>query len=144
VTPAFLPFSNNDFLGFGLAATDIAHFLTSSVHADRLVDGGEEELQRYYFDQLQTYLVEYGACRTAEEALEQYSFDTFIQQYETAVLDLVRLIVAYTWNRFTEHVDKDDEAGCARTMNKTSYNKSIPNIIWLMSRCDEILKSRGV
>ena len=29
--------------GFGLAATDIAHFITSAVHADLLNDGGEEK-----------------------------------------------------------------------------------------------------
>eukprot|EP00957_Ditylum_brightwellii_P155553 11840981-Ditylum_brightwellii.AAC.1 len=42
--------------GFGLASTDIAHFLTSAVHADMLVDGGEDFLMRYYFDELQTHL----------------------------------------------------------------------------------------
>ena len=46
--------------------------------------------------------------------------------------------------RFEEPVEKDDEVGCVRTMNKTSYNKSIPNVVWLMTRCDEIMKSRAV
>ena len=130
--------------GFGLASTDIAHFLTSAVHADKLFDGGEEILRRYYFNELQKYLVEYGAFSSAEDALQGYSYETFIEQYEIAVLDLVRLVVAYTWDRFEEHVEKDDKEACVRTMNKTSYNKSIPNIIWLMSRCHEMMKSRGV
>ncbi|CAB9513443.1 Pfam:DUF227 [Seminavis robusta] len=130
--------------GFGLAASDIAHFLSAAVHADRLIDGGEETLMRYYFDELQKYLVEYGAFHTAEEAIQKYSYETFVEQYETAVLDKVRLVVAYTWARFEMPVEKDDKEGCARTMNKTSYNKSIPNIVHLMSRCDAILKSRGV
>merc|ERR1712154_253354 len=127
----------------GLAASDIAHFLTSAVHADRLVDGGENRLLRDYHDELQKYLVEFGAYNTAKEADKNFSYDTFVDQYETAVLDICRLMIAYTWSRFTEPVDKDDEQGCARTMNKTSYNKSIPNIVWLLSRCDEIMKSRG-
>eukprot|EP00571_Detonula_confervacea_P014839 CAMPEP_0172303154 /NCGR_PEP_ID=MMETSP1058-20130122/4735_1 /TAXON_ID=83371 /ORGANISM="Detonula confervacea, Strain CCMP 353" /LENGTH=506 /DNA_ID=CAMNT_0013013871 /DNA_START=58 /DNA_END=1575 /DNA_ORIENTATION=+ len=116
--------------GFGLAASDFAHFITAAVHADMLVDGGEEILQRYYFDELQKYLVEFGAFDTVDDAIQNYSYDTFIDQYETAVLDICRLMIAYTWSRFTEPVEKDDEAGCARTMNKTSYNKSIPNVVW--------------
>jgi len=130
--------------GFGLAATDIAHFITSGVHADRLVDGGEKDLLQYYFNELQTHLVKYGAYSTIEEAMEKYSYDTFMEQYDTGVLDICRLIIAYTWARFEYAVEKEDEDLCAKTMNKTSYNKSIPNVIWLMSRCDEILKSRGV
>lgn len=130
--------------GFGLAATDIAHFITSAVHADMLVDGGEETLMRYYYDELQTHLVEFGVYSSVKDAQEQYSYDTFEDQYEIGVLDLCRLMIAYTWDRFEEPVEKNDIAGCARTMNKTSYNKSVPNIVWLLSRCDEIMKSRGV
>mmetsp|Transcript_1488 Transcript_1488/g.2310 ORF Transcript_1488/g.2310 Transcript_1488/m.2310 type:complete len:518 (+) Transcript_1488:183-1736(+) len=130
--------------GFGLASTDIAHFLTSAVHADRLVDGGEDFLMRYYFDELQTHLVKFGAVETAEDALKHFSYETFMDQYDTAVLDICRLMIAYTWSRFDEPVEKDDAPACARTMNKTSYNKSIPNIVWLLGRCDEIMKSRGV
>jgi thiamine kinase-like enzyme len=130
--------------GFGLAATDIAHFMTSGVHADMLVDGGEECLLKYYFDELQKYLVEFGAYKDTDDALQNYSYDTFMEQYEIGVLDICRLMIAYTWSRFEFPVEKDDVEGCALTMNKTSYNKSIPTIIWLLNRCDEILKSRGV
>ena len=77
--------------GFGLAASDIAHFLTSAVHADQLVNGGEDRLRRYYFDELQKYLVEYGAFRNADDAIENYTYETFITQYDTAVLDICRL-----------------------------------------------------
>lgn len=129
--------------GFGLASTDMAHFLTAAVHADLLTDGGEAALQQHYFDELQKYLVEFGAFGTAEDAVQNFSYATFIQQYDTAFLDVCRLVIAYTWARFEEPVEKDDEVGCARTMNKTSYNKSIPNVVWLMTRCDEIIKSRG-
>jgi len=130
--------------GFGLAATDIAHVMTSAVHADMLVDGGEELLMKYYFGELQKYLVEFGAYRDSEEAASRFSYSTFVNQYEIATLDLCRMVIAYTWDRFTEPVEKDDREGCARTMNKTSYNKSIPNAVWLMNKCDEVLKSRGI
>lgn len=128
--------------GFGLASTDIAHFLTAAAHADLLNDGGESKLLEYYYTELSKYLVEYGAYSNID-VKEHFSFDTFIDQYETAVLDMCRLVIAYAWSRF-EPIDKNDKAGCARTANKNSYNKSMPNVIWLMSRCDEILKSRGV
>lgn len=130
--------------GFGLAATDIAHFVTSAVHADLLVDGGEERLLHYYFDELQKYLVEYGVYKTSNEALANFGYDTFLEQYEIGVLDICRLVVAYTWARFVGPIEENDEEGKARTMNLTSYNKSLPNVIWLMSKCDELLKSRGV
>ena len=126
--------------GFGLAATDLAHCMTSSIHADQLVDGGEERLLHYYYyEQLVPLLVEYGAYASAQDVYDDYPYATMLEQYEIAVLDIARLMIAYTWNRFDEPVTRDDPAACARTMNKTSYNKSIPNIVWLLNRCDEIL-----
>jgi thiamine kinase-like enzyme len=130
--------------GFGLAASDVAHFLSSAVYADLLEGSGEKYWMEYYYDHLQEYLVEYGAFESLAEVKNGYSWEVFTHQYETAVLDLCRLIIGYTWDRFKEPVEKGDEAARARTMNKTSYNKSIPNAVWLMSRCDSILKSRGV
>lgn len=130
--------------GFGLASTDLAHFLTSAVYADLLVDGGEDKLRQYYYKELCKYRVEYGGFKSLEEARQDFPYATLVEQYETAVLDLCRLMIAYTWARFTEPVAANDEDAKARTMNKTSYNKSIPNVVWLLSKCDEILKSRGV
>ena len=144
-TPSELQVGLVDFQwsGFGLSATDIAHFMTSAVHADLLVDGGEDALLRHYYDELQTYLVEYGAYDTEGDVNRTYSYDTFLDQYEIGVLDICRLMIAYTWNRFSEPAEKGDEEACARTFNKTSYNKSVCTFIWLLSRCDEILKTRG-
>jgi len=129
--------------GFGLAATDIAHFMSAAVQADLLENGGEARLLRHYYDELQQHLVGFGAYASEVAARESFSFDIFLDQYETAFLDMCRLVIAYAWSRF-ESIDRDDEEGCARTMNKNSYNKSMPNVIWMMSRCDQILKSRGV
>jgi thiamine kinase-like enzyme len=130
--------------GFGLAATDIAHFITSAIHGDVLVNGGEKMLLRYYYDELETYLIEFGAYHDHEDVVQNYSYETFLDQYEVGVLDICRLMIAYTWSRFEIAVEKGDTDGCAKTMNKTSYNKSIPTIVWLLNRCDEILTSRGV
>ncbi|KAL7510665.1 hypothetical protein ACHAXN_008680 [Cyclotella atomus] len=149
--------------GFGLAATDIAHFMSAAVDASLLVDGGEKDLMQYYYDDLSKHLVDFGAYESIENVQENFSYDVFKDQYEIAMLDICRLgkfglnatgqssllisyvlpVIAYTWSRFTESADKTDENACARTMNKTSYNKSIPAAVWLVSRCDEILKSRS-
>ena len=129
--------------GFGLAATDIAHFLQATVHADKMVDGGEASLLHFYYDKLQQHLIEYGAFKSTSEVNEHFDYETFINQYETGVLDLCRLVISYAWSRF-EKVQDDDDAGKERTKNKNSYNKSVKNVVWLLSRCDGILKSRGV
>ncbi|KAL7544231.1 hypothetical protein ACHAWF_016692 [Thalassiosira exigua] len=130
--------------GFGLAATDVAHCLASAVHADRLTDGGEESLLERYYDELRSHLVEFGAFEDAAAAREGYDRATFAEQYETAILDHCRLVIAYTWKRFEPVDDDDDLEGRARTFNKNSYNKSTSNVVWLMDRCDGILRSRGV
>ena len=129
--------------GFGLAATDIAHFITAAVYADVLIGDGEMRLLTHYYDCLVEHLVKYGAFASAADAKEDYSFDLFTAQYETAVLDMCRLVIAYAWSRF-EPVSKDDDVACKRTANKNSYNKSMPNVRWLMGKCDSILSSRGV
>lgn len=130
--------------GFGLAATDIAHFMTSAVHAGLLVDGGEEQLLKYYYSELQTQLIKNGVYPNTRAAAKEFSYETFLEQYEIGVLDICRLMIAYTWNRFEEPVERSDVEACARTMNKTSYNKSIPTIVWLLTKCHEILNARGV
>lgn len=129
--------------GFGLAATDIAHFMTSAVHSNCL-NGGEDFLLKFYFDRLQQYLVEYGAFDSSKEALEAFTYETFQRQYETGVMDICRLVIAYAWSRFDPVDDQEDYDGVTRTMNKNSYNKSKSNVVWLMSRCDEIMKARGI
>jgi hypothetical protein len=131
----------NPFLHF---QTDIAHFMGSAVHADMLEHCGETELLNFYYSELVQYLLKFGVFGSVDEINEEFSFGLFMKQYETAILDLTRLVIAYTWARFDEPVDKQDKDACARTMNKTSYNKSIQNAVWLMSRCDGILKSRGI
>ena len=77
--------------GFGLAASDIAHFMTAAVHAERLINGGEEKLLRYYFEELQQALVQFGAFATLHDAKAGFSYETFLYQYETAILDKCRL-----------------------------------------------------
>jgi 3'-phosphoadenosine 5'-phosphosulfate (PAPS) 3'-phosphatase/thiamine kinase-like enzyme len=127
--------------GFGLAASDIAHHMSAALRADLLEGTGEKELLEYYYQKLTKYLVEYGAYTSPEKVAENYSFTVFMEQYETAILDMCRLVIAYAWSRFEPVTDEKDYS---RTANKNSYNKSLPNVVWLMNRCHEILTKRGV
>jgi len=127
--------------GFGLAATDVAHHITAAIHADVLVNDGEEALLRHYYDDLQKFLLEFGAYDSVKDVSKDFSYSEFVRQYETGILDMCRLIIVYAWSRF-EPIN--DQSNHGRTMNKNSYNKNISNVIWLMIRCDEILKCRGI
>ena len=127
--------------GFGLAASDIAHHISAAIHADRLVNGGEESLLKHYYETLQHNLVKFGAYQDKETAQSAYSYEIFLEQYETGIMDMCRLVIPYAWSRF-EPVDNEKDHG--RTMNKNSYNKSMDNVIWLLSRCDGILTKRGI
>lgn len=127
--------------GFGLAATDIAHHITAAVHASLLVDGGEESLLNYYYMELESFLVQYEVFSDKESVRKAYSYETFVEQYETGVMDMCRLVIPYAWSRF-EPVS--DEMGYERTMNKNSYNKSVENVVWMMDKCDSILTNRGI
>ena len=98
---------------------------------------------RHYHGELTRRLVEFGAFGDADAAARGFGYNEYLRQYETGVLDTCRLAIAYAWSRF-EAVDADDEAWRKRARNKNSYNKSIPNVVRLMSRCDEIMRSRGV
>ncbi|EJK58339.1 hypothetical protein THAOC_21549 [Thalassiosira oceanica] len=129
--------------GFGLAATDLAHFVTSAIHEDLLREDGEAKLLKFYFDTLTVHLVEYGAFDNAVSAAEGFSFDTFMEQYNIAVLDMCRLVISYNWRRYIP-VTEGDEDGISRSMNLQSYNKNSKNAAWLMGKCDDLLRARGI
>jgi len=48
----------------------------------------------YYFDELQPFLVKYGTYNTVEDALKEYRYDSFLEQYRIAVLDICLLVIA--------------------------------------------------
>ena len=54
-------------------------------------------------------------------------------QYETAVLDMGRLVFAYQWSRADFGVP---------ALNRNSYNKDVRSAAWLATRCDALLNKR--
>ena len=129
--------------GFGLAATDLAHFMTSAIHESLLRGEGEANLLKFYFDTLTEHLVEYGAFESAVSAAEGFGYDTFMEQYDIAVLDMCRLVISYNWRRYIP-VTEGDEDGMSKSMNLQSYNKNSKNAAWLMGKCDDLLRARGI
>ena len=56
-------------------------------------------------------------------------------QYESAQLDMCRLVFAYQWSRAKFGVP---------ALNRNSYNKDARSAAWLVARCDALLSKRGV
>ena len=123
--------------GFGLAATDTAHHICAALAPECLsADGAlETELLDGYYSTLIAALIEYGAADSADAAQAMFTRSELQEQYETAVLDMGRLVFAYQWSRadFT-----------TEPLNRNSYNKSIKVARWLVARCDALLKQRSL
>ena len=113
-------------VGFGLAATDVAHHLCSAVRAEALAGAGESQLLDHYHTEL---------CRRLEEAgvaAERWlSRDALQRQYEMAIVDMCRLVVANQFGRYEAKT---------RAMAKNAYNKVAASAAWLVGRCDQVLQ----
>ena len=126
--------------GFGLAATDIAHHICAAVHPTSLsYDGSKEkELLDFYYSCLSTSLVRHGVASTEKEVQDSiYPRAIFQEQYEVAVLDLCRMVFAYAWKRW-----KPETEPTSASLNRNAYNKYLPSVLWLITRCSQILSAR--
>ena len=96
----------------------------------------EEKLLDHYHARLSKYLVEFEAASSAAEVEEKLFPRAVLQeQYETAVLDVCRLVFAYAWRRW-----KPESEPTAESLNRNAYNKSLPNVLWLITRCQVLLQ----
>ena len=126
--------------GFGLAATDVAHHICASVQPHCLsYDGNkEEELLDFYYDCLSKSLIQNGVASSEEDVQQNiYPRSVLQEQYEVAVLDICRMVFAYAWKRW-----KPEDKPTPASLNRNSYNKSLPNVLWLITRCSQILTAR--
>lgn len=122
--------------GFGLAATDVAHNIAASLHGSCL--SKEEELLDHYYASLSEALVEFGAASSKADVEERvFPRSIFQSQYDTAMMDICRMVFAYAWARL-----KLETEPTAASLNRNSYNKSIENVLWLVSRCSALLEKR--
>ena len=138
-------------MGFGLGAVDAAHVLAASVDPETLgfVEGAEgfcdaaaaPALLDHYHRELCAALVANGAAASMDEAEATWTREEIQTQYESAILDLCRVVFGYQWVRVKaspETLLKNKDS-----MGKNSYNKSLPNAMWLVHECDALLKRRA-
>jgi len=124
--------------GFGLAATDIAHHITSAVSSSVVsLDGDcERELLDHYYHCLSNVLVQHGVGTSVRD-IESRVFPRKVlqKQYELAVLDVCRIVFAYSWRRW-----KAEDRPSEESFNRNAYNKSLDSALWLITRCHVLLE----
>ena len=116
------------YVGDGLAATDLAHFLTASVAGSELLRDGtlrDGELVDLYLAEFST------ALGRAVDA------DAFKRQFDVAVVDKARFVFSYLWPRI-DASPAELERG-ASIWNRNSYNKDIRAATWLVARTNAAL-----
>ena len=116
------------YVGDGLAATDLAHFLTASVAGSELLKDGtlrDGEL-------VDLYLSEFAAALG-----RNVDGDAFRRQFDVAVVDKARFVFSYLWPRI-DASPAELQRG-AGTWNRNSYNKDIKAATWLVARTSKAL-----
>ena len=82
--------------GFGLAATDVAHHIAAALAPECVSGDGERELLDHYHAELCAALAASGAAQDAAHAASAVISRAQLQtQYESALLDMCRLVFAY-------------------------------------------------
>ena len=129
--------------GFGLAGTEVASHIVAALDMDCLsYDGSaERDMLDFYYGELLRALVEYGAAGGPEEAAALLPREALQEQYETAVLDMCRVVFAYHWVRIK--ASPDTLAKNAASLGRNSYNKSLPHALWVVRTCHDLLAARG-
>jgi 3'-phosphoadenosine 5'-phosphosulfate (PAPS) 3'-phosphatase len=111
------------YVGDGLAATDLAHFLTASVAGSELLKDGTLRDG----DLVDLYLAEFATA--LGRAVDG---DAFRRQFEVAVVDKARFVLSYLWPRI-DASPAELERG-ANIWNRNSYNKDVKAATWLVAR----------
>jgi len=129
--------------GVGLGGTDLGHFMCASVAPEGLSADGvaENALVDAYYEAFSTAAVEFGAASSVETVPEELLTREELQvQYENGVLDTMRCVFGYQWLRVK--ASPESLAKNAKSIGRNSYNKSLPNALWMIRTADLYLKSR--
>jgi len=125
--------------GFGLGATDVAHHICAALQPSCLSFDGEKEkeLLSHYHYCLTKELINVGVATSIDDVEERVYPRRVLQlQYEIALLDICRMVFAYSWRRW-----KPETCPTVESLNRNAYNKSFPTNLWLITRCHVILNS---
>lgn len=138
-------------MGFGLGASDVAHILCAACDPTALGYGKDGKtledpkaairLLDHYHAALCEALAANGAAASVEDAAARWTRAEVQKQYESCLLDMCRVVFGYQWVRVKaspETLKKNE-----KSMGRNSYNKSLPNAMWLVRECDRLLKARA-
>lgn len=126
--------------GWGLAATDVAHHICAALQPHCVSFDGEKEkvLLDYYYECLSGALVKHGVASSIQDVQDNVFPRHVLQdQYEVAFLDICRMVLAYAWARW-----KPETAPSPSSFNRNAYNKSLPSVLWFITRCAAVLLTR--
>ena len=126
------------FAGSSYMSSDVAHHITSAVSSSAVsLDGKEEaELLDHYYSCLSKALVKFGVGKNEKEIEESiFPREILQKQYETAFLDVCRIVFAYAWRRWKAEPEPTQES-----FNRNAYNKSLESVLWLITRCHVLLE----
>lgn len=137
-------------MGFGVGASDAAHILCAACSPAALGYGADgktledpqaaAKLLDHYHAALCAALAANGAAASVEDAAARWTRAEVQRQYESCLLDMCRVVFGYQWVRVKaspETLKKNETS-----MGRNSYNKSLPNAMWLVRECDALLKAR--
>ena len=129
--------------GFGLGATDVAYLIVSSADpaALDLTGAHEKMVLEGYHRCWARAMVDAGVVATVADAVAILPLADLEREYESAVLDLCTSIIAYHWALVGATPETLKERG-AKDIPCNSYNKNLDVALWLMRRCDALLRQR--
>jgi Ecdysteroid kinase-like family len=126
--------------GFGLAATDVAHFISAALQPNCLSRDGKKEglLLDHYYSCLAEALVKHGVAKSTGDVENRiYPRQSLQDHYEVAFLDVCRMVFAYAWSRWNPETEPTSSS-----FNRNAYNKSTESVLWLITRCSAVLDKR--
>ena len=107
----------------------------------RAEGAAENALVDVYYDAFCEAAAEFGAVSSKENAGEELLTREELQvQYENGVLDTMRCVFGYQWLRVK--ASPESLAKNAQSIGRNSYNKSLPNALWMIRTADLYLKAR--
>eukprot|EP00622_Pseudochattonella_farcimen_P005377 FR740978.1.p1 GENE.FR740978.1~~FR740978.1.p1 ORF type:complete len:164 (+),score=21.74 FR740978.1:411-902(+) len=127
--------------GFGLAATDVANHICAALRPmDSL--SSDSLLLDHYYAELTNAMAAFGVAGDVGEAQTLFPREVLQEQYETAVLDMCRLVFSYQWTRVK--ASPEELAANADSFNPNAYNKNLDAAIWLVAKCEKVMREKGI
>ena len=124
--------------GFGLPGTDLGHFICASITEEALFDDGQTLIDVYY-ENFCAFATEFGCGPNVSESV--LTKDELKRQVDVSILDTMRCIFGYQWHRAKANPQMLERN--KNSIGRNSYNKNIFNAMWVMRRCDELLRSNS-